>query len=236
MYMQHKQTELPLWDIPAAPESWLCAPWSCRSRRGRWCPQSREERDQQPTSAGSVFKESTTKLSDIVPAAVWCMSESSGEREPTCKLHSGTRAVWTGCSSLQSGPERHQELTSLNWPHHKIHSSLLWMWSLLRQLTSRSRIQGVRGSKPGKRSLRSFSRRISTLTLKGSNNDQLRGRVLCGETVKTDWGGSSRWLRGVLLKPASVADGSEGTLQHLDVHWRHNQNKIKHSLWTSTLH
>lgn len=48
----------------------------------------------------------------------------------------------------------------------------MWTWIIyslrtsFMELTSRSRIQGVRGSNPGKRSLKSFSRRINTLTLK----------------------------------------------------------------------
>lgn len=42
----------------------------------------------------------------------------------------------------------------------------LFTQDIIYELTSRSRIQGVRGSNPGKRSLKSFSRRINTLTLK----------------------------------------------------------------------
>ena len=51
---------------------------------------------------------------------------------------------------------------------HSCTTILLWMCGKVKvqEVTSRSRIQGVRGSNPGKRSLRSFSRRISTLTLK----------------------------------------------------------------------
>lgn len=38
---------------------------------------------------------------------------------------------------------------------------------------------------------------------------------------------SLRWLRCVLLKPASMTDRSKGALQNLDVHWREEKKKKK---------
>lgn len=38
---------------------------------------------------------------------------------------------------------------------------------------------------------------------------------------------SSRRLRGVLLEPAGVTDGSERALQHLDVHWKNKNSAFE---------
>lgn len=83
------------------------------------------------------------------------------------------------------------------------------------------------GSKPGKRILRSLSRRISTFTLEqrqeeGQPHAGNALRVLGNEDLDLDpripRAPDSRGLRGVLLEPPRVPDGGQGALQHLDVH------------------
>lgn len=95
-------------------------------------------------------------------------------------------------------------------------------------LTSRSRIQGVRGSNPGKRSLRSFSKRINTFTLQITWCVHIKSHTMSvyKKTFKNPaLVASLRWLRCVLLKPASMTDRSKGALQNLDVHWREEKKK-----------
>lgn len=92
--------------------------------------------------------------------------------------------------------------------------------------TSRSRIQGVSGSKPGKRILRSLSRRIRTFTLEQRQEEgQPHTRTALRVPRSEDLDPAphprvlhSRGLGRVLLEPPRVPDGGQGALQHLDVH------------------
>lgn len=222
-------------DLPAVLESWLCALWSFHFHRGQWCPQSQAERDQQPASAGSAFKNNR----NISSTATTKQSAILAEWRLTCRPRSETEAAWRGCSSLQSGP-REGILTAL-WnkptfnvlPINKdvsvVDVDYLFTQDIIYGTYQQIEDPGRQGFESRETQPQVFQQADQYFDSKDQTwNKPSSSELICIVTVKADqvkYDFSSRWLRGVLLKPASVTDGSEGTLQHLDVHWGDKKQK-----------
>lgn len=223
-------------DLPAVLESWPCALWSFHFHRGQWCPQSQAERDQQPASAGSAFKNNNRNISSTATtkqSAIWA------EWRLTCRPRSETEAAWRGCSSLQSGP-REGILTAL-WnkptfnvlPINKdvsvVDVDYLFTQDIIYGTYQQIEDPGRQGFESRETQPQVFQQADQYFDSKDQTwNKPSSSELICIVTVKADqvkYDFSSRWLRGVLLKPASMTDGSEGTLQHLDVHWGDKKQK-----------